>query len=255
MQESARRQSSLEQEFKSARELQQVLIPESLPALPGFAFTSAYRPAQEVGGDFFQVIPLEGDHAGSTLILLGDVSGKGLRAAMTVSLIVGAARTLARFAPCPGEMLTELNLRLFGRLQGGFVTCLALRLDADGHCVMATAGHPAPFLNKKALELPGTLPLGIVPTSSYEELALDLREGDHFALYTDGLLEARSASGEIFSFERLDELFATRPDAAKATEAAISFGQDDDITVLTLTRLGKGQQSSSHLSAPHFAQI
>ncbi len=255
MLDSATRQSSLEQEFKSARELQQVLIPESLPALPGFAFTSAYRPAQEVGGDFFQVIPLEGEHEGSTMILLGDVSGKGLKAAMTVSLIVGAARTLARFAPDPAEMLTELNLRLFGRLQGGFVTCLSLRLDAAGHCVMASAGHPAPFLNKREVDLPGTLPLGILPAASYEETSIDLREGDHFALYTDGLLEARSSNGEIFSFERLHALFATRPDAAKATEAAVNFGQDDDITVLTLTRLGKGQQSSSHLSAPHFAQI
>ena len=255
MLDAATRQTSLEQEFKSARELQQVLIPESLPALPGFAFTSAYRPAQEVGGDFFQVIPLEGEYEGSTMILLGDVSGKGLKAAMTVSLIVGAARTLARFAPNPAEMLTELNLRLFGRLQGGFVTCLALRLDAAGHCVMASAGHPAPFLNKREVDLPGTLPLGILPAASYEETAIDLREGDHFALYTDGLLEARSSSGEIFSFDRLDALFATRPDAAKATEAAVNFGQDDDITVLTLTRLGKGQQSSSHLSAPHFAQI
>jgi serine phosphatase RsbU (regulator of sigma subunit) len=255
IQESSRRQSALEQEFKSARELQQVLIPESLPALPGFAFTSSYRPAQEVGGDFFQVIPLEGAYAGSTMILLGDVSGKGLKAAMTVSLIVGAAHTLARFAPRPAEMLAELNIRLVGRLQGGFVTCLALRLDAAGHCVVASAGHPAPFLNKRELDLPGTLPLGIVPSASYEESAVDLREGDHFALYTDGLLEARSASGEIFSFERLDALFATRPDAARATEVAVDFGQDDDITVLTLTRLGKGQQPSSHLSAPHFAQI
>ncbi|HET6169006.1 MAG TPA: SpoIIE family protein phosphatase, partial [Terracidiphilus sp.] len=254
MLDSATRQSSLEQEFKSARELQQILIPETLPALPGFAFTSAYRPAQEVGGDFFQVIPLEGEYEGSTMILLGDVSGKGLKAAMTVSLIVGAARTLARFAPHPGDMLAELNLRLFGRLQGGFVTCLSLRLDAAGHCVIATAGHPAPFLNKREVDLPGTLPLGILPAAGYEETSIDFREGDHFALYTDGLLEARNSNGEIFSFERLGALFATRPDAAKATEAAVNFGQDDDITVLTLTRLGKGQQSSSHLSVPHFVQ-
>jgi hypothetical protein len=255
MLDSATRQSSLEQEFKSARELQQILIPETLPALPGFAFTSAYRPAQEVGGDFFQVIPLEGEYEGSTMILLGDVSGKGLKAAMTVSLIVGAARTLARFAPNPGDMLTELNLRLFGRLQGGFVTCLSMRLDAAGHCVIASAGHPAPFLNKHEVDLPGTLPLGILPAAGYEETSFDLREGDHFALYTDGLLEARNSNGEIFSFERLDALFATRPDAAKATEAAVNFGQDDDITVLTLTRLGKGQQSSSHLSVPQFVQV
>lgn len=254
LQDSLSRQSVMEQEFKSARELQQVLIPESLPALPGFAFTSSYRPAQEVGGDFFQVIPLEGEYEGSTMILLGDVSGKGLKAAMTVSLIVGASRTLARYAPSPAEMLAELNLRLFGRLKGGFVTCLAVRLDAAGNCTVASAGHPAPFLNKKEIAMPGTLPLGILPAAMYEEKTLALKEGDHFALYTDGLLEARSASGEIFSFERLDALFATRPDAAKATEAAINFGQDDDITVLTLTRLGKGQQSSSHLSTPHFVQ-
>ena len=250
--ESARRQNELEQEFQSARELQQVLIPETLPALPGFAMTSAYRPAQEVGGDFFQIIPLEGEYKGSTLILLGDVSGKGLRAAMTVSLIVGAVRTLARFAPHPADILSELNLRLVGRLQGGFATCLALRVGADGRCLVASAGHPSPFLNKREVKLPGALPLGIVAAATYEETAIELREGDHFALYTDGLLEARSASGEIFSFERLDALFSTHPDAAKATDAAVSFGQDDDITVLTLTRLATGEQSSTRLSAPSF---
>jgi hypothetical protein len=253
MKESALRQSTLEQEFKSARELQQVLIPENLPSLPGFAMTSSYRPAQEVGGDFFQIIPLEGEFKGSTLILLGDVSGKGLRAAMAVSLIVGAVRALAKFAPHPSEVLRELNQRLVGRLQGGFATCLALRVGTDGHCVMASAGHPSPFLNKKELKLPGALPLGIMQSAMYEERQFNLREGDHFALYTDGLLEARSASGEIFSFKRLDELFATAPDAAKATDAAVSFGQDDDITVLTLTRLATDEQSSTHLSAPRHA--
>lgn len=255
MKETMHRQTELEQELQSARELQRVLIPETLPSLPGFALTSSYRPAQEVGGDFFQIIPLEGEYEGSTLILLGDVSGKGLRAAMAVSLIVGAVRTLVKFAPHPADILSELNQRLFGRLQGGFATCLALRVGPDGRCVMASAGHPAPFLNKRELKIPGALPLGMVATARYEEMAFALREGDHFALYTDGLLEARSASGEIFSFERLDELFATKPDAAKATDAAVTFGQDDDITVLTLTRLGTGEQSSTHLSAPRFAQV
>lgn len=254
MVDSTQRQGDLEQEFRSARELQQVLIPDNLPTLPGFAFTSAYRPAQEVGGDFFQVIPLEGEYEGSTLILLGDVSGKGLRAAMTVALIVGAARTLARFAPDPAEILAELNLRLFGRLQGGFATCLVLRLSPEGRCVIATAGHPAPFMNKQEIDLPGALPLGIVPAACYQETAIEFREGDHFALYTDGLLEARSPSGEVYSFERLNALFATRPDAAKAADAAVDFGQDDDITVLTLTRLASKEQSSTRISAPNFMQ-
>lgn len=250
VQETTRRQNAMEQEFKSARELQQVLIPETLPTLPGFAFTSAYRPAQEVGGDFFQVIPLERDFAGSTLILLGDVSGKGLKAAMTVSLIVGAVRTLAKFAPRPADLLAELNERLHGRMQGGFVTCLALRLGSDGHCTVASAGHPAPFLNQHEVNLPGALPLGLIAGARYTETAIDLREGDRFALYTDGLLEARSANGEIFSFERLDALFATSPNAAEAAAAAVDFGQDDDITVLTLTRLGSGVQSTTQLIAP-----
>jgi serine phosphatase RsbU (regulator of sigma subunit) len=254
MQESSLRQASLEQEFKSARELQQVLIPETLPELPGYAVTSAYRPAQEVGGDFFQIIPLEGTFSGSTLIVLGDVSGKGLRAAMAVSLIVGAIRALARFSPRPSELLAELNQRLAGRLQGGFATCIVVLLARDGRCVLASAGHPPPFLNKRELGLPGALPLGVVSSAVYKETALQLESGDHFALYTDGLLEARNPGGEIFGFARLDALFAKRPAAAEATEAAVQFGQEDDITVLTLTRLAHGQQSTTELTLPVFAE-
>lgn len=232
------RKAVLEQELASARELQEVLIPEKAPALPGFSVSSAYHPALEVGGDFFQIIPLDSRAPGSTLVVLGDVSGKGLRAAMAVSLIVGAVRTLAETTASPAEILAGLSRRLHGRLQGGFTTCLALRLDAGGRCTIASAGHPAPFLNDKEVEIPGALPLGIDPNFKYEEKQIQIVPGDRCALYTDGLLEARSPDGEIFSFERLQELFATAPDAAKASEAAVSFGQEDDITVLTLTRTG-----------------
>jgi len=113
--EGRRRQNAMEQELQNARELQQVLVPEAMPALAGFTLTSAYRPAQEVGGDFFQIIPLD---RGSTLIVLGDVSGKGLKAAMAVSMIVGAVRTLAETTNSPAEILAGLNRRLVGRLQG-----------------------------------------------------------------------------------------------------------------------------------------
>jgi Stage II sporulation protein E (SpoIIE) len=123
-----RRQTKLEREFQNARELQQLLVPETLPAIPGFTLTSAHHPAQEVGGDFFQIIPLEDAQQDTTLIVLGDVSGKGLQAAMTVSLIVGAVRALAKFAPQPAEMLSEINQRLHWRLQGGFATCIVLLL-------------------------------------------------------------------------------------------------------------------------------
>lgn len=234
------RKAVLEQELASARELQEVLIPEKPPALPGFAVSSAYHPALDVGGDFFQIIPLEGAAAGSTLIVLGDVSGKGLRAAMAVSLIVGAVRTLAETTSSPAAILAGLSRRLYGRLQGGFTTCLAMRLDPGGMCTIASAGHPAPYINDREITLPGALPLGIDPEMRYVEEQIELKAGDRCSLYTDGLLEARDPSGEIFSFERLRQLFASHPDATKASEAAVSFGQEDDITVLTLTRTGEG---------------
>jgi hypothetical protein len=239
--EHRRRTVAMEQEFQNARELQQVLVPESLPAVPGFTLTSAYRPAQEVGGDFFQIISLEG---GSTLVILGDVSGKGLKAAMAVSLIVGAVRALADDHPGPAQLLTQLNRRLCGHLQGGFATCVILRINSNDECILSSAGHPAPFLNEQELNLPGALPLGLSLTAAYEESTFNLKVGDHFALYTDGLLEARNQAGELYSFARLERLFATHPSAAQATQAAVNFGQDDDITVLTLTRLANGVEPS-----------
>jgi len=245
--ETRRRTAVLEQEFQNARALQQVLVPEALPAVPGFTLTSAYRPAQEVGGDFFQIIPLEG---GSTLVILGDVSGKGLKAAMAVSLIVGAVRALADSYSGPAQLLTQLNRRLCGRLQGGFATCVILRIGAKSECMVSSAGHPAPFINDRELTLPGALPLGLSPDAEYEESAFSLKVGDHFALYTDGLLEARSQTGELYSFARLQSLFATNPNATQATEAAVNFGQEDDITVLTLTRLATGQESTATHALP-----
>jgi serine phosphatase RsbU (regulator of sigma subunit) len=231
-----RRKATLEQELQSARELQQVLIPEKPPTLPGFTISTAYQPALDVGGDFFQVIPLESSAPGSTLIVLGDVSGKGLRAAMAVSLIVGAVRALAEATSSPAEILAGLSRRLHGRLQGGFTTCIVLRLDPHGACTIACAGHPSPLLNGREIDLPGALPLGIDPSIAYQEVQLQIEPDDRFALYTDGLLEARAPTGEIFSFERLQSLFASHADAARATAEAVAFGQEDDITVLTLTR-------------------
>jgi serine phosphatase RsbU (regulator of sigma subunit) len=252
--EAALRQGAMEQELRSAQELQQVLIPELLPSLPGYSVTSAYIPAQEVGGDFFQVIPAgPNGTAGAAWLVLGDVSGKGLRAAMTVSLIVGMLRTLAEFTAQPADILAGLNRRLYGRLHGGFVTCLVMLLQADGSCVLASAGHPPPFVNQQEVALPGALPLGLVAEDVYEQRTVTLQEGDHLVLYTDGLLEARAATGELFSFERLRSLMQHKPNAEEATKAATDFGQEDDITVLTLTRLAKGEAPSTLLKAPALA--
>jgi hypothetical protein len=246
-----RRQIALEEEFKSAREIQSLLIPERLPGTSGIEVTSAYRPVREVGGDFFQVLPLEG---GSTLIVLGDVSGKGLKAAMPVSLIVGMLKTLVRYTSGPAELLTALNRSVHGQLQGGFATCIVLRADYRGRCLVVNAGHPPPFLNGRELVVPGALPVGITPDATYEETHFQMAEGDNLALYTDGLLEARNGAGELYGFDRLRVLLSSKPTATEAAEAAVAFGQDDDVTVLTLTRLPVVTKSlESTDSAPLYA--
>jgi serine phosphatase RsbU (regulator of sigma subunit) len=114
---------------------------------------------------------------------------------------------------------------------------VALRLDGDGTCTIACAGHPAPYVNDEELIFPGTLPLGVLPKAAFEETKFQMGERDQLALYTDGLLEARSQNGDLYSFGRLKTLFASRPTAEQAAQAAVNFGQDDDITVLTLTRI------------------
>ena len=233
--EQSQRQSALEQEYRSAQELQQVLIPQSLPSLPGYVVTSAYRPAQEVGGDFFQIMALPGNGA---LLVIGDVSGKGLHAAMTVSLIVGSIRSTVETTDDPAAMLAALNRRLHGRLRSGFATCLVLRLDVEGRCLIANAGHLPPFLNGEEVPLPPALPLGLVPDAEYAPIEMTMGSADRLTLYTDGLLEARNGAGELFGFTRIAEFLATPRDAKEIAEAAQRFGQDDDITVLTLTFVG-----------------
>jgi Stage II sporulation protein E (SpoIIE) len=241
------RQNELEREMQSAREIQRVLIPDVLPSLEGFAVTSAYHPALEVGGDFFQIIR---EKQGSTIVALGDVSGKGLKAAMRVSLIVGVLRSLSDANCGPVEMLERLNRCLCERRQSGFVTAVILRFHPSGAVTLANAGHLPPFLNQRELTIEGSLPLGILSSAIYDEVSILLRAGDQLSLYTDGLVEARSASGELFGFERLNALFSSRPSAEQATEAAVAFGQEDDITVLTLTRLAAGEESTTSLNAP-----
>jgi hypothetical protein len=236
------RQNAIEQEFLSAQEIQKILIPEVLPAIAGYSVSSAYYPAQQVGGDFFQIIPLalqpgttESRQVPSAIIVLGDVSGKGLKAAMTVSLLVGAIRSTVERTQNPAEILAALNRRLFGRMQSGFATCLVLHLDAAGSGTLANAGHLPPFLNGTEFPLAPALPLGLLPEAAYETTALTLAAGDRLTLYTDGLLEARNPAGELFGFARIAQI--TGNTSEQIARTAQDFGQDDDITVLTLTRL------------------
>jgi sigma-B regulation protein RsbU (phosphoserine phosphatase) len=217
-------------EFASARAVQNILIPETIPQLPGLNIETVYCPAAEVGGDLFQILPAD---SGSTLVVIGDVSGKGMPAAMTVSLIVGTLRTLAEFSDSPAEILRGLNRRLIGR-SSGFTTCLILRIDQDGTCIIANAGHLAPYVNGKEVTVDCGLPLGIAEGAEYEESIFQLGADDHLTLLTDGVIEARSSTGELFGFERTAA--ASAQSAEHIATTAQQFGQEDDITVLTLQR-------------------
>ena len=228
------RQLRAETELEAARAVQQVLIPEEIPSLPGFKIESVYRPASQVGGDFFQILPTA---SGGALIVIGDVSGKGMPAAMTVSLLVGTIRTLAHYTASPGEILAAMNRRMLVRSKDGFTTCLVLRADPDGSLTMANAGHIPPYCNGEELAMEAGLPLGIHAQSSYEEARLELEPGAQITLLTDGVVEARSTTGELFGFARTQTLSCKN--AEQIAEAASAFGQEDDITVVTLALAGE----------------
>jgi Stage II sporulation protein E (SpoIIE) len=217
-------------EMRAARAVQQVIIPEAIPKVPGFAIENVYKPAGEVGGDFFQILPTP---AGGVLIAIGDVSGKGMPAALTVSLLVGTIRTLAHYTHNPGEILATMNTRMLGRSQGGFTTCLVLQAGADGKLTVANAGHLAPYLNGTELALANGLPLGLDAHSTYPESEFQLPPGAKLTVLSDGVVEARNASGELFGFERTAAI--STQSAESIAHAAQAFGQEDDITVLTLT--------------------
>ena len=228
----SRQQTLLEGEIAAARQIQQIILPEQIETIPGFTIESVYQPAQQVGGDFFQVLPA-GD--GGLLLVLGDVAGKGLPAAMLVSVLVGAIRATAEHTHSPAAMLESLNERMIGRTRGGFSTALAAFMEADGRVVIANAGHLSPYLDGLEVELPGALPLGIVGDAIYETMEFQLALGSRITFYSDGVVEAQNDKRELFGFDRAKSV-STQP-AAVIVETAKNFGQSDDITVVTIERV------------------
>jgi hypothetical protein len=229
----ARDEERAASELEAARTVQQILVPEEVPSIAGFSIQAVYHPAGEVGGDFYQVLPAPN---GGLLAVIGDVSGKGMPAAMTVSLLVGTVRTLAQYTHDPAEILTAMNQRMIGRGNGGFTTALALRLDPDGTVTAANAGHIAPYANGQELDIDNGLPLGITAAAAYNNSTLHLEANITLTLLTDGVVEAQNAKGELFGFDRSRAL-SGRP-VTQIVEAARAFGQQDDITVVALRCTG-----------------
>jgi hypothetical protein len=214
-------------ELEAAREVQQQLV---VPAVDvsGFRIESAYLPAKHVGGDFFRVLP---EDDGSVLVVVGDVSGKGLKAAMTVSAIMGSLHDYS--SNRPPEVLAHINRVLYGRVSG-FVTCCAALIAADGTMTVANAGNPAPYRNGEELTVEPGLPLGIFEEVSYAETRYQIAPGDRLTFVSDGVIEATSPQGELYGFERTRAI-SYQP-AKAIVEAAAQFGQEDDITVLSVIR-------------------
>ncbi|MGD0732644.1 MAG: PP2C family protein-serine/threonine phosphatase, partial [Terracidiphilus sp.] len=225
-----RTQERVTSELAAARSVQELMIPREKLETPGFAVESVYSPALEVGGDFFY---LEPSPDGGLLVVIGDVAGKGLRAAMNVSMLMGGLRRTQERSPA--AILESLNRVLTG--SESFTTCQAAWFAPNGEVTLANAGHLPPYLNSQEIGLPGGLPLGVVPGLTYEEMSFYLHPGDRILFMSDGVVEARAPSGELFGFERVHTL--SNQTALFIADAAKAFGQEDDITVLTVRRLAK----------------
>ena len=227
----SREQARSAAELGAAREIQQRLVPAALPELAGYQLEAAYLPAQEVGGDFYQVLE---QPDGFALVVVGDVSGKGLKAAMTGALAIGALRTLAAENLSPGALMERLNRQMLAAQDSGFITCLCLRVSREGVVTMANAGHLSPYRSGIEIELDSGLPLGLAADVVYGETVIKLEAGDRLTLLSDGVVEAMNAQHQLFGFERTREI--STQSAHEIAAAAQAFGQEDDITVLTLAR-------------------
>ena len=215
-------------ELEAARATQQLLLSRAAQSTPGFHIESIYYPASEVGGDFYLVTP---GPSGSIMAIIGDVSGKGLTAAMRVAMILGILRREDSWEPA--EVLAHLNQALCNPGDSGFTTACCLRLEADGHYRVANAGHLAPYVSGSEVITGAALPLGLSAGEQYTETTGDLSADDLLVLLTDGVVEARNERGELFGFERTR--IHSIESAQGIADLARQFGQEDDITVLKVT--------------------
>ena len=217
-----------------------VHLPEPLPAqslmlAPPSAANAdttvecVYLPASEVGGDFYHV---QRYPDGSQVPLVGDVSGKGLKAAVLVSVAMGVLRSLQ--SSSHSSILKSLNDALAGKAGAGFVTCCCVRYEPGGTVTIASAGHPATYCRCDEIQVAAGLPVGIVAGTMWEETSIVLMVGEQMTLVSDGVIEAENSRRELFGFDRTREI--SGKSVAEISDAAKAWGQNDDITVVTVRR-------------------
>jgi len=243
----ARARERIEHELQVARLIQQNFLPKTLPELPGWSLTAYYRPAQEIAGDFYDAVPLAN---GKVAIVIGDVTDKGVPAA----LVMAATRTVLRAAAqqllSPGQVLEQVNeLMCPDTPQNMFVTCFFAVLDpATGHLCYANAGHDVPYVwsGGSVLELRVCgMPVGLMTGMKYEEKEAWLEPGQILCLHSDGTAEAHNPKGEMFGFPRLKRVIAGHPGGEGLIERLLAelksftgpdWQQEDDVTLLVLER-------------------
>jgi serine phosphatase RsbU (regulator of sigma subunit)/anti-sigma regulatory factor (Ser/Thr protein kinase) len=247
----AQARERMEQELRVARLIQQTLLPKQVPELPGWEVAVHYQPARAVGGDFYDFMPLPD---GRLVFTVGDVTDKGVPAALVMATTRAILRGCARRQLSPSATLVRANELLCPEIPPSmFVTCLYAILDpASGRLQYANAGHDLPYLRHAGgvEELRATgMPLGLMPGMQYEEKEITLEPGDGVLFYSDGLVEAHNRQRQMFSFARLRDL--VRDQTTSNGTAFIQFlmaeltaftgsdwEQEDDITLVTLEREG-----------------
>ena len=248
-----RARERIEQELRIARIIQQTLLPKDLPDLPGWRLDTYYQPARAVGGDFYDFIALE---SGETAVVIGDVTDKGVPAALVMATTRSILRSAAQSHTSPGEILRQANDLLHPDIPPKmFVTCFFAMLDPQsGHLRYANAGHDLPYHRSDdgVCELRATgMPLGLMPGMSYEERETVLAPGDVILFYSDGLVEAHNPDYDMFGFDRLMRFVGASTSAdGELIERALAeltrftgtaWEQEDDVTLVTLARASNAQ--------------
>ena len=249
LEQEIRERERVEQELRVARSIQQASLPEEVPTLEGWQITPYYRPAREVGGDFYDFFELDDGRLG---LLVGDATGKGVPAALVMASTRSMLRAVAQAlgSSSPGEVLRRVNDSLVTDIPPSmFVTCFYCILDPEnGSLRYANAGHDLPYLHRNgdAEELRARgMPLGLIPGMDYEEKEIALDAGEAALFYSDGLVEAHDPKGEMFGFPRLRELVAQHGEERSLETYLLEelerftgegWEQEDDITLLTLRR-------------------
>ncbi|MCE7982504.1 MAG: hypothetical protein DYG89_15035 [Caldilinea sp. CFX5] len=243
----AQQREQIEQELLVARSIQQTLLPQTQPTLPGWTIKTHYQPARAIGGDFYDFIPLPD---GRFSLIIGDVTDKGVPAALVMAMTRTLLREMTKLHDTPGAILTAVNDRLVGDIpERMFVTCFYTILDpATGTLIYANAGHNLPYWRTehevKELHARG-MPLGLLPTMSYEQKEMVMSTQDAVIFYTDGLVEAHDSERNMLGADKIKELIANQHRGPAIIRHLLDYQaaftgpnqeQEDDTTLIVLQR-------------------